>query len=196
MSDTPERIELYPIFDRYTVFNDHFDGEFSEPGDALGRDCMIAAFLPENPGFMRLYKGDGSKNSDWFSWNAEVHAPISGKVTSVYINNITNIPGFMNHSRASSIVIQSDDGTVIVLAHIRNPLVTVGESVEEGQVLAYVGNNGYCRNPHIHIGAYRNGKPLMIGFDAKKVGEVLRKVEKSYWTMGISDTEYKKLCEQ
>lgn len=60
-------------------------------GDALGRDCMVAAFLPDRLGFMRLYKSDGAKNEDWFSWNAEVYAPISGKIITVYINEITNV---------------------------------------------------------------------------------------------------------
>lgn len=59
-----ERIELYPIFNRYTVCNDHYDGELEYPGDALGRDCMIAAYLPEKLDFMRLYKGDGTRNED------------------------------------------------------------------------------------------------------------------------------------
>ena len=185
-----ERIELYPIFDRYTVYNDHFGGELASLGDALGRDCMIASFLPETPDFMRLYKGDGAKNEDWFSWNAKVYAPISGKVTSVYLNEITNTPGTMNPSRASMIMIQSDDGTVVILAHIQNPQVSIGEEVKEGQLLAYVGNNGFCRNPHIHVGAYRNDKPLMVGFNAEKVGEVRNRVDECYWIMGISNEEY------
>ena len=53
--------------------------------------------------------------------------------------------------------------------------------------LAYVGNNGFCRNPHIHIGAYRGGKPLMIGFDANKVGKVREETDQRYWMMGISN---------
>lgn len=142
-----ERIELYPIFNRYTVCNDHYDGELEYPGDALGRDCMIAAYLPEKLDFMRLYKGDGTRNEDWFSWNAEVYAPV----------------------------------------------VSVGEEVKEGQLLAYVGNNGFCRNPHIHVGAYRGDQPLMVGFDAQKVGKVREKTDECYWVMGISDAEFEKM---
>ncbi len=133
-----ERIELHPIFNRYTVYNDHYDGELASPGDALGRDCMIAAFLPEKMDFMRLYTGD-----------------------------------------------QSDDETIVMLAHIPNPVVTVGEEVKEGQLLAYVGNNGFCRHPHIHVGAYRGDQPLMVGFDAEKVGRLRKATEKCYWSMGI-----------
>ena len=191
MSDTPERIELYPIFNRAAVYNDHYEGELPYPGDALGRDCMIVSFLPGNPDFLRLYKGDGSKNEDWFSWNAEVFAPISGKIRSVYINDVTNEPGHMNPSRASSILIESKDETMVVLAHIQNPKVSEGECVKEGQLLAYVGNNGFARNPHIHIGAWRGEKPLMIGFDARKVAEVRNQTEECYWIMGISNAAYK-----
>lgn len=189
-----ERIELHPIFNRYTVYNDHYDGELKSLGDALGRDCKIASFLPEKLDFVREYKGDGSKNEDWFSWNAEVFAPTSGKIISVYINDVTNVPGQMNPSRASSIKIQRDDGVNIVLAHIQNPVVSVGDEVKEGQLLAYVGNNGYSRNPHIHIGAWRDDQPLMIGFDAKKVGALRHKTDECYWLMGISDAEYEKIA--
>lgn len=185
-----ERIELHPIFNRHTVYTDHYNGELASLGDALGRDCMIAAFLPEKMDFMRLYTGDGTRNEDWFSWNAEVYAPISGKIVEIYINNVTNMPGQMNPSRASMIKIQSDDETTVLLAHIQNPVVTVGEEVKEGQLLAYVGNNGFCRNPHIHVGAYRGEQPLMVGFDAEKVGRLRKATEKYYWIMGISDAEY------
>ncbi len=155
---------------------------------------MIAEFLPEKIDFMRLYKGDGSKNEDWFSWNAEVFAPVSGKIISIYINEVTNVPGQMNPSRASSIIIRRDDDVNILLGHIQNPVVSVGDEVKEGQLLAYVGNNGYARNPHIHIGAYRGDQPLMIGFDAKKVGELREKTDECYWLMGISDAEYMKIA--
>ena len=133
------------------------------PGDALGRDCMMADFLPKKIDFTRLYKNDGIRNEDLFSWNAEVYAPLDGIIMDVYINNVTNVPGHMNPSRASSILIQGDSEMVVMLAHIQNPIVSVGEGVKEGQLLAYVGNNGFCRNPHIHIGAYGGGKPFMIG---------------------------------
>lgn len=189
-----ERIELYPIFNRYTVYNDHYDGELDGLGDALGRDCTIAAILPEKLDFTREYKGDGSRNEDWFSWNAEVFAPVSGKVISVYINDVTNVPGQMNSSRASTIVIQRDDEVNIILAHIQNPVVSEGGEVKEGQLLAYVGNNGFSRHPHIHIGAWRGDQPLMVGFDAKKVGELRGKTEECYWIMGISNAEFEKIA--
>lgn len=185
-----ERIELFPIFDRFTMYNDHYAGELPSLGDALGRDCVIEAFDPENVTFAAPFRGDGSKNEDWYSWNAKVYAPISGKVVKVYINEVTNLPGQQNPSPASMIVLQREDGVTVVLAHIQNPLVQAGDQVTEGQHIAYVGNNGYARNPHIHIGAFRGETPLMIGFDAEKVGQMRERVEECYWMFGISDEEY------
>lgn len=190
MDNKCERIELYPVFNRYAVYNDHYAGELSAAGDALGRDCMIAAMLPEDLGFMRLYRGDGSKNEDWFSFGEKVFSPVSGRVKEVYINPVTNEAGKINSSRASCIVIDMADGTQITLAHIEQPLVKVGDAVEEGQFIARVGNNGCSRNPHLHIGAFKGGKPLMVGFDAEKVAAVRGTVDDCYWIAGISGGEF------
>ncbi|MBE7002951.1 MAG: M23 family metallopeptidase [Ruminococcaceae bacterium] len=187
-----EWLELHPIFDRYAIYNDHYDGELEYPGDALGRDCMIGAFLPEDPGFIRLYKDSGKRNEDWFSFGARVYAPISGKIASLYINEVTNDPGIQNPSRASTLSIQASDNTVVILGHIQDPVVSLGDTVEEGQLLAYVGNNGYARNPHIHVGAFRGETPLAIVFDPKKVAKVRNRVGELHWLMGISDEEYEK----
>lgn len=65
------------------------------------------------------------------------------------------------------------------------------EQIQVYPILAHVGNNGYSRNPHIHIGAYRNGSPVAISFDPQKVGEAARRVDECYWIFGISDEEYK-----
>jgi len=187
-----EYVHLHPIFDRYAVYNDHYDGELEYPGDALGRDCMIGAFLPEDPGFIRLYKSDGKKNEDWFSFDAKVYAPIGGKILYLYLNEVTNTPGVQNPSKASALLIQTADGTSVMIAHIQNPVVSVGDFIQEGQLLAYVGNNGYARNPHIHIGAFKGSTPLAITFDPQKVAKVRNRVGEIYWLMGISDEEYEK----
>jgi len=120
-------------FNRPALYNDHYDGELEYPGDALGRDCMVAALLPEDPGYMRLYQNDGKRNEDWFSWNARVYAPIGGKITYLYINEVTNVPGVQNPSRASALLLEADDGTTVMLGHIQDPVVSQGDRVEEGQ---------------------------------------------------------------
>lgn len=181
---TTNSVSLHPIFDRLCFYNDHYEGELAILGDALGRDCMIAAFPPEGPYYLRLFKGDGEKNEDWYSWNAKVYSPIRGEIVKISINEITNNPGIQNPSAAYSIVIRREDGVHVLLGHIRNPQVSEGDTVEEGQLIAYVGNNGYARNPHIHLGAYKDGMPLSIEFDPQKVASVRNRVGENWWFFG------------
>lgn len=180
-------IDLFPIFDRHTVYNDHYEGELHALGDALGRDCMVCSFEPNPPFFMRLYRNDGSRNEDWYSWNVNVYAPISGTIEDIYINEITNIPGEMNPSRASFILIEARDNIHVILAHIQDPVVKIGDHVLEGQLVAHVGNNGNARNPHIHIGAYINDIPCSISFHPQKEAEMRSRVNEAYWLFGNSD---------
>ena len=57
---------------------------------------------------------------------------------------------FGNH-----VVVRGDDGTCVVLAHLRRGSVRVrrGDLVEPGQVVAECGNSGNSSEPHLHIQA-------------------------------------------
>ena len=93
-------------------------------------------------------------------------APCDCTVDSIHINPITNKPGVMTPGRASSITFKTKEGQFVLLAHVRDIAVKVGQEIKRGTVVAKVGNNGYSRNPHIHIGAWdSNGKPMQIQFD-------------------------------
>jgi murein DD-endopeptidase MepM/ murein hydrolase activator NlpD len=72
------------------------------------------------------------------------------------------------------IQIRRADGIIVVLAHVANIRVKLGDRVTAGQVIANVGNNGMARNPHIHIGAWResNAEPLQIRWDLQAVAKL------------------------
>jgi murein DD-endopeptidase MepM/ murein hydrolase activator NlpD len=67
------------------------------------------------------------------------------------------------------------DHRTVVYANVRQPVVEKGETVEAGEVVAKVGNNGNSRAPHIHVGAWKGdpskleaktgGPPLQIQVD-------------------------------
>ena len=72
----------------------------------------------------------------------------------------------MTPGRASSITFKTTEGHSVLLAHLQGVSVKEGDTVKRGVVVAKVGNNGYSRNPHIHIGAWDDeGTPLQIRFD-------------------------------
>jgi hypothetical protein len=166
-------------------YSDHEAGQMQHLGDALGRDCVVECFVKNKKGcWATAYQNDGLKNEDWFGWYAEVLSPVNGVVKGVYDNPVENTPGIMTPGRASSIVIQTGDGTNIVLAHTREALVNENDTVVQGQIIAKVGNNGYSRSPHIHIGAWKDNEPLAIEFDRKLMADVKNKAGIKHWLFG------------
>ncbi len=75
-----------------------------------------------------------------------IHAPLAGTV-------ISSGPatGFGLWVR-----LQHADGTITVYGHINRSLVTVGQRVQAGQVIAESGNRGDTTGPHLHIGVMIN----------------------------------------
>ncbi|MCL2170840.1 MAG: M23 family metallopeptidase [Defluviitaleaceae bacterium] len=170
------------IFNRACKYNDHPVGELQGLGDDLGRDCVIEAFVNNGNGFfMAAFKNSGLANEDWFGWGADVLAPVGGIVADLYLNPADNIPGAMNPSRASALTIKTPDNTHICLVHICNPLVKIGDTVAQGQIIAKLGNNGYSRCPHIHIGAWRDNEPLAIEFDRQSIADIQATVGEEFW---------------
>jgi len=169
---TPETIEtvtLHRLHHEYYACGEHLEGELQYVGDALGADCVIQGGLEEGVegGFVRPFIGDGSRNEDWYGWNAEVLAPFDGTVASVRINPVVNTPGQLGQPPASFIVFERADGMRVLFAHVQDLQVGQGDPVSAGQVVARVGNNGYGRSPHIHVGAFKGDVPYQIRWDLR-----------------------------
>lgn len=160
----------FPPFDAFFACTEHFEGQFQSLGDELGTDCVVQRLVEvEGRLWMRSYKDEGVANSDWFGWKEPVLSPCDCAVTKVHTDSETNQPGVLGEPPANFIVLERADGVYFLIAHIQDPSVAVGESVRAGQAVAKVGNNGYARNPHIHIGAWKGETPLQIRFDQSKM---------------------------
>ena len=55
------------------------------------------------------------------------------------------------------------------MAHLVDFRVKAGDRVTAGQLIALDGNNGMARNPHVHVGAWRqkDNMPLQIRWDLR-----------------------------
>lgn len=166
-SGSIEEVLLSPIFAQDFMCSEHFEGQIPYAGDALGSDCMIVGGVNGDSGFERPFRTDGRTNADWYGWNADVISPSAGVVAGIHDNPMENTPGAMGKPPASMVQIRRDDGVIITLAHVTAIAVRLGQRVAAGERLAKVGNNGFARNPHIHIGAWReaNAEPLQIRWD-------------------------------
>jgi hypothetical protein len=158
-----------PVARRYTSL-EHPVGELTHLGDALGADCMVVEYLD---GWVRPYRTDGAANEDWFGWSEPLLAPIDGVVEDIRDHPFTNEPGVMGTPPAAAITFSDSTGLRVVYGHIQAPRVAVGDSVTRGQVVAHIGNNGMCRHPHVHVGAWRRDQPLQVRFDLAALARVL-----------------------
>jgi hypothetical protein len=158
-----------PVAAPYTC-SEHHEGQFKMPGDALGTDCLVTRLI-ESDGrlFSRTFAGDGSDNDDWYGWNEPLLSPCDCEVVKLHENAVVNRPGITGKPPASFVVLRTADGTHFLLAHIQSPLVAVGDRVVAGQTLARIGNNGYGRTPHVHVGAWRGKTPLQIRWDQRRM---------------------------
>jgi len=172
---SPARTEIAqvlarPLFTDLYICSEHAVGELPFPGDDLGQDCMVVAFEEINKAiFPRLYRTDGSKNEDWYGWARPVYSPCDCDVLMVHVNPVTNQPGEPSKSRASGIILKSSDGTMFAVAHLQGILVVKGSHLTAGDQIGLVGNNGYARAPHVHIGAWRDAQALQIRWDQRAI---------------------------
>lgn len=169
-----EQVTLGPIFREPYMCMEHPFGQLDYAGDALGTDCLVVGGIDGQSGFMSIYRTDGRANADWYGWHAEVLAPVSGVVQGVLARSDANVPGTMGRPPAAQIRIRTDDGIIVVLAHVTDFRVAAGERVTAGQVIGLDGNNGIARSPHVHAGAWREADavPLQIRWDLRAMARV------------------------
>jgi murein DD-endopeptidase MepM/ murein hydrolase activator NlpD len=54
-----------------------------------------------------------------------------------------------------------------MLAHLQDIQVREGDTVRAGEFIARVGNNGYSRNPHVHVAAWKDDAAYQIRWDLR-----------------------------
>jgi Peptidase family M23 len=112
----------------------------------------------------RLYKGDGSKNSDWFTFGSPLYAVANGTVVSV-TDGTPDIPPRTdnpllrepNDYGGNKVLLKVGPGLYACYAHMKrgSVLVRAGQRVRVGQRLGLIGNSGNTTGPHLHFGIER-----------------------------------------
>ena len=103
--------------------------------------------------------GKTHKNEHQYSFDFEmpigtpVHAARGGKV--VFVVEKFTAKGQTTEfiSRGNYVILQHQDGTYAIYAHLEKAggAVKVGEKVRAGQLIAYSGNTGFTKAPHLHF---------------------------------------------
>ncbi len=100
----------------------------------------------------------GIKTQGIHGYNAvDLAAPIGTPIlASAEGDVIVAKEGGWNGGYGSYVVIQHDNGSQTLYGHASRVIVSSGQHVEQGQVIAYVGETGKATGPHVHF-EIRNG---------------------------------------
>jgi hypothetical protein len=181
-----ESVVVHPPVRAPFQCSEHALGAEGHVPDALGSDCVVTRRAGGPKGNLNaMYSGDGTRNEDWYGWREPLLAPCDGVVTIVSLNPETTVPGEFGEGRSSAMLFRcgaeaDPDAVQVAYIHVREVVVSEGDSVRAGQPVARIGNNGSSYNPHVHIGAFRgelfsdDAVPLQIRMDLAAMGGVDR----------------------
>ena len=119
----------------------------------------------------RMYRGNGARNEDWYSWNAPVLAPGAGTVVAAESGEAdwevgrTSLADSVVLARplalfGNYVMIDHGNGEFSLLAHMRRGSVTVrkGDRVRQGQPVGRVGFSGSVYTIHTHYQLQRGAE--------------------------------------
>lgn len=105
------------------------------------------AFSTANP---QVYNGKGHTGIDFAaSIGTPILASLSGTVVGAGNTDVGSC-----RSYGKWIMVKHANGLSTLYAHLSLINVSVGQSVNTGQVIGYSGNTGYSTGPHLHFGVY------------------------------------------
>jgi hypothetical protein len=108
----------------------------------------------------RLFRGDGSRNEQYFGFGAAVLAVADGKVVFTHDGEPEQTPGEVKPAKNQSqiggnkVILQIAPKVFAAYEHLQPGSLTVkvGDKVEAGALLAKLGNTGPSTGPHLHFG--------------------------------------------
>jgi murein DD-endopeptidase MepM/ murein hydrolase activator NlpD len=128
-------------------------------------------FSTQNP---QVYNGAGHNGIDFaVSVGSNIYSSADGVVIGVGNSDIA----CAGASYGKWILIKHDNGLSTLYAHLSSQLVSEGQSVTRGQIIAASGNTGYSTGPHLHFTVYASDGVKVAGpteYKSKTCGTYMR----------------------
>ena len=107
--------------------------------------------------------------SDYAIFGETVYSPCAGTIVAVRDDRPDNPPGSPDTEHPANHVTVKCGEVEVVVAHLMraSAAVAVGAMVTARQALGKVGNSGYSLEPHLHIGARKDGVQIGLVFDGR-----------------------------
>ena len=160
-------------FDRH-----HRMGIFNLNGSSSIVQRFAVDWIQLGPTDGLMYKGDGSQNTDWYCYNADLLAVADGTVIETRDGQPENVPGpttilttTMQNIFGNCVIIDIGGGRFAVYAHLipGSLRVAIGDTVSRGKVIGKLGNSGNSTAPHLHFhicngkdGLFSEGLPFTL----------------------------------
>lgn len=112
-------------------------------------------FWPVDGGYISAHQGDGRDHK-----GIDIAAPYGTPIYAAASGTVTDAGTGWNGGYGNCIVIENDDGNVTVYAHQAELAAAVGDYVEAGQLIGYVGSTGDSTGNHLHFEIRKDGKYL------------------------------------
>ena len=106
-----------------------------------------------SPGGLRYNPVTGRRE---FHDGIDIAAPVGTTVVAPRDGTVLAVGNSATFGRF--IQISHPEGYISIMAHLHRVTVVAGESVTQGQKVAYSGNTGRSTGPHLHYGLFRNGQ--------------------------------------
>lgn len=148
------------MLEEYTAIKDEIEEEIAKAANPDKYTGTVTGFIWPCPDYKRISSYFGprpqpvpgaSTNHKGIdltaSYGAAILASASGMVTTATHSN----------SAGNYIVIAHGNGMSTVYMHCSSLLVSAGDNVEQGEVIAKVGSTGYSSGNHLHFGVIKNG---------------------------------------
>lgn len=130
-------------------------------GDCITQYFGNTPFATQNPA---IYNGHGH---DGIDIAASPGTPVLSAREGIVLgtgNTDLTCPGA---SYGKWVFIQHDNGLSTIYAHLSTILVSQGQSVTTGQLIAYSDTTGYATGPHLHFGVYAAAGSEIASFASK-----------------------------
>ena len=128
--------------------------------DVTGIDCVpgdeVTIFgYDGHGGYISSHQGDGRNHK-----GIDIAAPYGTPIYAAASGTVTDAGTGWNGGYGNCIVIENDDGNVTVYAHQAELAAEVGDYIEAGQLIGYVGSTGDSTGNHLHFEIRKDGKYL------------------------------------
>lgn len=162
-------VQLEPLTPGATRFEHDFRWQLGDPAAQLTEDFAYLAPIPDRGAFpiSQSFAGGFSHQGESGRYAIDIAMPVGTAVRAARGGTVVSVQDGFNtggnspryRSQTNSIYLLHDDGSFAIYAHLRHrsALVTPGQRVEQGAIIAQSGNTGYSTAPHLHFAVLRNG---------------------------------------